>query len=152
MSDSVVTAVQGKLRLILGQRPLPGNISGFWWPRSRSFQNESSQLVEDFPPEFGRVVRLLYSDPDWDYEPNLPKARWLKTRDTRIKVGSFPGDNTSLMILRTDLDRRFVLMVIPSGMSRQTASKRVSEAMAGSVLFGGNALGGADPLAGWADD
>ncbi len=108
MSAIVAVKTRGPLRLKLGPQPVTPNIDGFWWPYSRDFSTEATDLVENFPTDQGRIVRLIFSAPDWDNEPRTPSARWLKTRRSRIKIASFPGDDTSLLILRTDHGKRLV--------------------------------------------
>jgi hypothetical protein len=141
--------------LKLGPTPVTQNIDGFWWPYSKNFFTEASDLVENFPDELGRIVRLIFSAPDWDDEPRVPPARWLETKYFRIKVGSFPGDDTNLLILRTDRGTRLVLLVVPSELNRVEASHLVSQVTHGRAPGVGveeYAVRGIDPLAGWADD
>lgn len=86
-------------------RDLP---DGAWWPQNRSLSDQLKRLFGMWPPEAGRIQRVLYSPPDWDDHPRLVDVdgRWVRT-------GSFPDDDTHLLTL-TMLDRnRRAIVVIP---------------------------------------
>lgn len=108
----VQTPGRSALRLVLGEHPGRDRLDGGWWPRSRDLAVELASLVDQFPPELGRVVRALYSPPDWD-----PAPRRVPVTRGYVKVGSFPGDDTHLIVLRT-FDRADIsLVVVPSDFS-----------------------------------
>jgi hypothetical protein len=71
--------------------------------------------VDHFPPEAGRINRLLFSRPDWD--DGVVDGRGLRRIQAArgpVKVGSFPGDDTHQMILAMASGRRLRLLVVPS--------------------------------------
>lgn len=97
------------LRLRLSPTPGKGPVDGGWWPQSRDLAIELADLVDHFPPDHGRVVRAIYSPPDWDEPP-----RQVAVASGRVKVGSFPRDDTHVIRLKLS-DRRVVyVQVIPS--------------------------------------
>ena len=96
------------LRLRLGAVPGQDRLDGAWWPYSRDLESEMSDLVQQFPPTHARISRAVYSRPDWDSTPRKVTA------GTRvIKVGSFPRDDTHLMIVQLSDGTRLNLLVIP---------------------------------------
>jgi hypothetical protein len=103
------------LRLRLSDSPVPGRADGAWWPRSRDLQQEAADLVDHFPTESGRVNRLLFSRPDWDDSTQAGHGvRKIEAARGPVKVGSFPSDDTHLMILTLASGQRLKLVVIPS--------------------------------------
>jgi hypothetical protein len=73
---------------------------GAWWPENRTLSEQFGQLFALWPPDAGRIARILYSPPDWDDQP-----RFVEVPGRRIKAGSFPRDDTHQLIL-TMLDRQ----------------------------------------------
>lgn len=96
------------LRLALSPTPGAGPIDGGWWPHSRELQTELADLVDHFPAVAGRVYRALYSRPDWSTQP-----RAISTGRGRMKVGSFPRDDTQLIVLSLSTRSLLRLAVIP---------------------------------------
>ena len=96
------------LRLRLSDQHGRDRLDGGWWPRSRDFAVEFAQLVDDFPRELGRVVRAIYSPPDWDDAP-----RRVAVRRGHVKVGKFPGDDTHVIYLTTSDRVVYCVLVIP---------------------------------------
>ena len=95
--------------------PATGHIGGVWWPQSRDLQLEASDLVDHFPDQVGHIDRLLFSRPDWDNPVvNGRGVRRIRARRGPVKVGSFPSEDTHLMILLLSSGRRVSLRVIPS--------------------------------------
>jgi hypothetical protein len=91
-----------------------GQADGAWWPRSRDLQREAADLVDHFPPEGGRISRLLFSRPDWDVPPTATDGvHKIHAARGWVKTGSFPSDDTNLMILTMSDGRRLKLLVIP---------------------------------------
>lgn len=85
-------------------------LDGAWWPRSDDLAVEVGVLVDHFPVELGRIMRVLYSTPDW----RAPVRRAGTTRGS-VKLGTFPDDDTHLLVaLMSDHTRRH-LLVIPPG-------------------------------------
>ena len=101
------------LRLRMVERTGNSLLDGGWWPQSRDLAVELADLVDHFPVEHGRVVRALYSPPDWD-----GPARRVAVGGGYVKAGSFPGDDTHLIRLRTYDHRALRVLVIPPGYSR----------------------------------
>ena len=96
------------LRLELSESPGRGELDGGWWPRSRDIDVELADLVEHFPAIIGRVYRALYSRPDWDTQP-----RSVRVARGRLKTGSFPGDDTHMIVLSTSTQTSLRLLVVP---------------------------------------
>lgn len=113
------------LRLRLSASRRTAGLDGAWWPRSRDLRREVAHLVDDFPAELGRVDRVLYSGPDWDDRP-----RSVAVRRGRVKTGSFPGDDTHLVVLTMSTRDRLQLLVVPPGHQRgqQTMTRAVDPA------------------------
>jgi hypothetical protein len=97
------------LRLRLGRTPGEDRLDGAWWPYSRDLESELSDLVQQFPPAHGRISRAVYSRPDWDTQP-----RKLTAGPRVVKVGSFPRDDTHVLIVQLSDRRRLTLLVVPS--------------------------------------
>jgi hypothetical protein len=96
-------------RLRLSGSPGGAVLDGAWWPRSRDIEAELADLVDHFPATAGRVYRVVYSRPDWDTQPrSVPVARG------RLKTGSFPRDDTHVMVLRMSTGADLRLLVVPS--------------------------------------
>lgn len=104
----------GALRLLLSDEA-PAGGEGGWWPRSRDLQREAADLVDHFPAGVGRISRMLFSRPDWDSSSTdgLGVRSILAARGP-VKVGSFPRDDTHLMILTLSSGQRLTLHVVPS--------------------------------------
>lgn len=112
-----------------------GPLAGAWWPQSRDLQDEAADLVDHFPAEVGRINRLLYSRPDWDAAV-VGRRGVHKIRAQRgpIKVGSFPSDDTHVMVLTLASGRRLKLAVIPSRLSPADGARRLEAAGADTGL------------------
>lgn len=102
------------LRILLDNGPESGPLDGAWWPQSRDLQVEAADLIDHFPLEVGRVDRLLYSPPDWDAGTGASGTHRVHTARGVVKVGSFPHDDTHLMVLRMSSRRSLRLLVVPS--------------------------------------
>jgi hypothetical protein len=103
------------LRIRLRDSATAAHIDGAWWPQSRDLQVEAADLIDHFPRLAGHVSRLLFSRPDWDNPVlNGRGVRRIQTRRGQVKVGSFPADNTQLMVVILSTGRRLNLRVIPS--------------------------------------
>ena len=114
------------LRMQLAEPPASGAISGVWWPQSRNLQIEAADLVDHFPDQVGRIDRLLFSRPDWD-DPVVEGRGVRRIQATRgpVKVGSFPSDDTHLMILVLAAGRRVSLRVIASATDPAEADRQL---------------------------
>lgn len=100
------------LRLRMAVHPGRGKLDGGWWPQSRDLAVELADLVDHFPPEWGRIVRATFSPPDWD-----PAPRRIRVARGYVKVGSFPRDDTHLVLLKTADHAVLRVLVVPVGMS-----------------------------------
>jgi hypothetical protein len=103
------------LRMQLRDSSSTGHINGVWWPQSRDLHVEAADLVDHFPDGVGHIDRLLFSRPDWDNPVvNGRGVRRIQARRGPVKVGSFPSDDTQLMILLLASGRRVSLRVLAS--------------------------------------
>ena len=99
-----------RLRLALGSaEPGRDQLDGGWWPHSRDLATEFADLVDHFPAERGRVVRGLFSPPDWDDAP-----RRVAVDGRSVKVGTSPRDDTHVVYLTTSNRDVYCLLVIPA--------------------------------------
>jgi hypothetical protein len=114
------------LRMQLGEPPSSGPITGAWWPQSRNLQIEAADLVDHFPDQVGHINRLLFSRPDWDNTVVDGRGvRRIQARRGPVKVGSFPSDDTHLMILLLASGRRVSLRVIGSATDPAEADRQL---------------------------
>ena len=109
---------RGRLRLRLTDPPGRGHLDGGWWPRSRDLAVELGDLVDHFPQRSGRVVRAVFSPPDWG-----PAPRRVPVAGGYVKVGSFPRDDTHLVLLTTSDHRVLRVLVVPPGFTRYEAEE-----------------------------
>jgi hypothetical protein len=96
----------------MAAHPGRDHLDGGWWPQSRDLAVELADLVDHFPPHLGRIVRALYSPPDWN-----PAARQIPVASGFVKVGSFPRDDTHLIHLKTSDRTVLRVLVVPPGFS-----------------------------------
>lgn len=114
MSTSIVPtppstpSTRSFLRLRLAANPGRDRLDGGWWPQSRDLAVELADLVDHFPPELGRIQRAVVSPPDWDPSPRrIPVARGF------VKVGSFPRDDTHVVLLKMSNHVTLRILVVP---------------------------------------
>lgn len=102
------------LRLDLHGPSNRANADGTWWPQSRNLLTEAADLVDSFPPAAGHINRLLFSRPDWDdaLVAGGGGVRRVMTRRGWVKMGSFPSDDTQLMVLAMASGQRLRLAVV----------------------------------------
>lgn len=117
---------RGPLRLALDASPPPGSPEGAWWPWSRDLAAEAADLVDHFPTSVGRINRLLYSRPDWDVTGSA--IRRVAASRGPVKIGSFPSDDTHLMVLTLASGRRMKLLVVPSDAVRREGERLLDAA------------------------
>ena len=104
-------------------------LHGTWWPQSRNLQDEAADLVDHFPPAPGRIDRLLFSRPDWDNPTEDGRGvRRIQAGRGPVKVGSFPSDDTHLMVLTMASGRRLRLAVVPSTLEDAAGEQRMRTA------------------------
>jgi hypothetical protein len=116
------------LRIRLDNDYRSGPVDGAWWPQSRDLQAESVDLVENFPHHLGRIKKLLFSRPDWDVDERRPRAHHIRTRRGSVEVGSFPSDDTHLMVVTMRSGQRHRLLVIPTETPPDVAARIMDEA------------------------
>jgi len=115
------------LRLRMVEEPGSQPLDGGWWPQSRDLTVELGDLVDNFPAKLGRIVRVLFSPPDWDDAPKrVPTARGY------VKVGFDPHDDTHVVVLTTSDRQELCVLVVPPEMSRTKGD----EALLASVTPG----------------
>jgi hypothetical protein len=119
------------LRLSLDPGPRSGPLDGAWWPQSRDLQREGADLVDHFPREVGRVERLLFSRPDWDAGSEEPNLHRVQAARGPVKAGSFPGDDTHVMVVQVSSGPRLRLLVIPSATAPEVAARLLQRAADG---------------------
>ena len=123
-STDPVLAADG-LRLQLKTTLGEGLLDGAWWPRSRNLTTELQALADHWPAHQGHIARALYSQADWDSPP-----RRIYSAGSIIPAGSFPGDDTHLIVLTMAGSRRRVqLLVIPADTSTADAQRAVDLAL-----------------------
>jgi hypothetical protein len=93
---------------------------GAWWPTSRSLGDELRGLFALWPDDAGRIVRVLYSPPDWDDQP-----RSVAVSGRRVKTGSFPHDDTHELTLALMDGQRRTISVIPPETSAEDATEQL---------------------------
>jgi Family of unknown function (DUF5994) len=147
-------SVSPRLRLALSESIGLGALDGAWWPRSRNLESELADLVDHFPATSRRIVRAVYSVPDW-----RPAHRRIKTKQGHIKVGSFPNDDSHRILLSLSSREILHLMVIPPRSSpalalavMATASTPGNRDSAATILDEARQAEDADAAARWADD
>jgi hypothetical protein len=87
---------------------------GAWWPYNRTLADQLDDLFSAWPPQAGRIVRVLYSPPDWDDRP-----RSVAVAGRRVKTGSFPRDDTrQLQLTLSDGVRRAITVIPPQTPAR----------------------------------
>lgn len=129
---SNATPMGDGLRLQLSDSAAHVGVDGAWWPRSRDLQREAADLVDHFPTARGRIQRLLFSRPDWDGSGTDGRGvRTILSARGRVKVGSFPSDDTHLMVLSLASGLRLKVLVIPSATPAAEAQQLLSDAAAG---------------------
>lgn len=121
------------LRLRMGSPPGRDRLDGGWWPHSRDLATEFAELVDGFPAELGRVVRAVYSPPDWDDSP-----RRVAVTGRHVKVGKFPSDDSHVIYLTTSDRVTYCVLVVPSSFD----TSQGAEAMLASATPGNRHLAG----------
>ncbi|MEO9323338.1 DUF5994 family protein [Nocardioides sp. C4-1] len=112
------------LRLWLDPGPAAQGPHGAWWPQSRDLRVEVRDLIDHFPYATGRVDRLLFSRPDWDdVVVDGRGVRAVRAERGPVKVGSFPRDDTRLVVLTMATGNRLRLTVVPSGVDAAEARR-----------------------------
>jgi hypothetical protein len=125
------------LRLRLSPSIGQGALDGAWWPYSRDLTTEALDLVDHFPGTSDRICRVVYSTPDW--EP--PRRRRVKAAKVFVNFGSFPHDDTHLVLLKGVASPRFLrLLVVPPEWGDRTASHAMRIAATPTNLKSGSTI------------
>lgn len=112
------------LRLRMAENPGKQPLDGGWWPQSRDLTTELGDLVDNFPAEQGRIVRVIFSQPDWDDSPKrVPTARGY------VKTGFDPQDDTHVAVLMTSDRKELVVLVVPPDLSRSKGEEALLAAL-----------------------
>lgn len=142
------------LRLRMNHTQGADCLDGGWWPQSRDLTVELADLVDHFPPGYGRVVRALFSPPDWD-----PPPRRVLVAGGFVKVGSFPRDDTHLIELKTSERTVLHVLVVPPEFSDDQGDEALlAAATSGNAHSAGDLLAAVsehpdiDPADHWEDD
>lgn len=123
------------LRLRMTDSPGQHRLDGGWWPQSRDLAVELADLVDHFPSRFGRIARALVSPPDWDPAPRrIPVARGY------VKVGSFPRDDTHLIVLTTTDRTALQVLVVPPDLTEEQGTEALLAAATTGNLHAAAAL------------
>jgi len=101
------------LRIRMAQDPGRSCLDGGWWPQSRDLTVELADLVDHFPSRLGRIVRAGISPPDWD-----PAPRRIPVRGGYVKAGSFPRDDTHVIVLTMSDRTTLSVLVVPPSFTR----------------------------------
>jgi len=115
-------AERSPLRMRL-RRGDPGVLDRARWPQTRNLQVEMADLVDHFPAGVGRIDRAVFSPPDW-----LPSPRRIKIARGFLKVGSFPRDDTHVVLLRLSTGETLKLLVVPTATSASQAARMMQAA------------------------
>ena len=110
-------------RFALRSTPDRRRNDGVWWPESRQLGDQLGRLFALWPASAGRIVRVLYSPPDWDDHP-----RTVLVPGGRVKTGCFPRDDTRQLILSMLDGSRRTITVVPPATSAAVAAGILSEA------------------------
>ncbi len=123
-NSSVSPSTRQPLRLrmseTLGKQPLDGG----WWPQSRDLTAELGDLVDNFPTALGRIVRVIYSPPDWDDAP-----RRVPTKRGYVKAGFDADDDTHVLVLMTSDRQEMCVLVVPPELSRSKGEEALLAAV-----------------------
>jgi len=117
MTTSTPSVRATLLRLQLTPAPGSGGpLDGAWWPRSRDLELELADLVDHFPHEVGHIARAIFSRPDWLTSPHRVKiGRGI------MRTGSFPKDDTHVMLLKLSTGRQLAVLVVPPDTEAEAA-------------------------------
>jgi hypothetical protein len=108
----------------MADHPGRDTLDGGWWPQSRDLAVELADLTDHFPPELGRIQRAVFSPPDWDPAPRrIPVGR-----GGFLEVGSFPADDTHVVILRTSDRLTLRVLVVPPGLTADQGDEAMTAA------------------------
>lgn len=126
--DAAGSRERDPLRIRLDNGFQSGPLDGAWWPRSRDLEVELADLVDQFPHPAGGIERLLFSRPDWDAVPGVASVRRIQAEDGPVEVGSFPSDDTHVLVVVMRSGARLRLLVVPSDTEPALAARIMEQA------------------------
>lgn len=145
---------RGPLRLRMAEHLGRNHMDGGWWPQSRDLAVELADLVDHFPARFGRIVRAVFSPPDWD-----PAPRRIPVAGGYVKVGSFPRDDSHLIRLKTSDRTVLDVLVVPPGFTEDQGAEALRAAATSGNSHSATDLleevtehPDIDPMDHWSDD
>jgi hypothetical protein len=112
-NSSTTRSARLPLRLRMTEHTGKHPLDGGWWPQSRDLTTELGDLVDNFPDTWGRIVRVVFSPPDWD---DAPKR--VPTKRGYVKVGCDAQDDTHVLVLTTSDRQELCVLVVPPDLSR----------------------------------
>jgi Family of unknown function (DUF5994) len=116
---------------------------GAWWPENRRLGEQLGNLFALWPPEAGRISRVVYSPPDWDDHPHS-----VTVPGRTVKTGSFPRDDTHLLTLSMRDGHRRSITVIPP----DTPTEEAEELLNALTSHARSRLSGRDDEQGWENE
>jgi Family of unknown function (DUF5994) len=142
------------LRIRMSEHVGRDHLDGGWWPQSRDFALEFSDLADHFRASYGRVLQAHCCDSDWDSMP-----AHVLVSGHRVEVTASPHADPHLIeVLLTSRVLLRVLVVPPElssyhGEEALLASATLHNAeTASSLLSTVTEFPGADPDDQWSDD
>jgi hypothetical protein len=111
-SNVPTLAARTPLRLRMTGHPGRSRLDGGWWPQCRDLAVELSDLVDNFPSDRGRIVRVIFSPPDWDTSP-----RRVPVASGHVEIDSSARDNSHVVVLEMSDESLVRLLVVPPDMS-----------------------------------
>jgi hypothetical protein len=89
---------------------------------------EAADLVDHFPDLSGGISRVLFSRPDWDSAPGEVSPHRIRAARGLVKVGSFPSDDTHIVVLSMAKGDRLRLLVVPHDTAPALAEEIMDQA------------------------
>ena len=115
----------------------PHGLDGVWWPESRELSDELGMLFAAWPPAAGRIMRVMYSPPDWADRPKV-----VQVPGRRVKVDGFPGDDTRTLVVTVMDWSRLRIRIVPPSTSPAAARELLDEIGAGKIGEEGSSMSG----------
>jgi hypothetical protein len=118
-----------RISMVGGEDERRSRVAGAWWPQSRDLMLEMADLIQHFPPGYGRVVRAIYSTGDWDTAP-----RKITAGPRTVVLG--PGDRDGvhlITVLTYDRERLDLVVVPPRFTAGQGAEAMLAAATPGNT-------------------
>jgi len=135
LAPAIATPSRVPLRLRMAEHPGRSPLHGGWWPQSRDLAVELADLVDHFPPRFGRLVGASIFPPEWNPAPwRIPVAGGYVT------VGPFPRDDRHLIHLKTSDRTMLHVLVVPPGVSHAQADEALLASAADGNLRSGTEI------------